>query len=169
MNENEITLTIDLTPFLTGDDDSIAGLLIREAGRQLAQQVTYERAPEVREQAAALIEDMLRDRLAPQVEKVLEAGIRKSAYGEPVPLPEFIADTVTAQLKINEHARFDSERTLLDRLIRKEIQRTVAHDLRETMAAAKRQVQEAVEAEGAKLIRETIERLAAGKGVMPQA
>lgn len=166
-NENEITLTIDFEPFLgTEDGDGIVGLLIREAGRQLAARVVYERAPQVRDEAAGLIAEMLREKLRPQVEEVLKIGIRKSAYGEPVSVPEFIAETVAKQLTVHDRqGSFRSERTLLENLLCDEIERTVAKELRETMNAAKQKVQEAVEAEGAKVIRETIERLAKGQGV----
>lgn len=135
--------------------------LIVEAGRQLAQKTVYERAPEVREQAAKLIEDMLRERLAPQIEQVLTVGIRKSAYGDPVPLPEYIAETVTRQLTIqNRDASYRSDRTLLENLLSDEVKRVVGKELREVMNAAKERVREAVETQGAQVIRETIERLA---------
>ncbi len=108
------------------------------------------------------VDELRLERLRPQVEEVLEVGIRKTMYGEPIPVATFVAETVAAQLTVRDRQPgfSSSGRTLLEKLIVEEVERVVGNDLRGVIRAAEAKVREAVEAEGAKIIRETIERLA---------
>lgn len=124
---------------------------------------------EFRLRVEAITDEEIRKELKPLLAEGLTAAAQKTdpwgaPKGEPKTLREIIIATATAELtKGRERDYGRGQETIVQHLIRTEVERVVRADLQTAIHEAKEQVRTAVREEGARIITETIERVAAGR------
>ena len=126
----------------------------------------------LRRRVQAITQDEISRQCEPFVRAALETAHRKTdswgtAIGPERPLHEFVVETVREELKLQDGRRTGtgSQPPLLARIIKEEVERTLAHELREAVKEAKGEVLEAVRSQAASVLAETMTRIAEGRPV----
>ena len=180
-NPIQITVELDLDKYLSThhgyDRDgepitepaTIESLLLEQAARIIAQRVDRDEARELTRRAQAVLDEVLRERIAGLAIEALAQAVRPTdefgtPKGQPQTLAELIQKKVVAQLKTTSRDGYSRNRTVMDEVLEEEVRRTVRKELDAELKAAKEQVAAAVREQGAQLISETIQKLA---GVRP--
>ena len=160
-------ITLDFETMFTGEDQSIAeavlercaGQVLREVGREAIYRTHLERVEEIRD-------DLIVERLTPLIDEALTKSVQKTdAFGEPkgdpTTLREVILKRATDFLKQPRNSRIGQDRqTDVQAFIDEAVSRTVTKELRQALEDARKEVVNAVRAEGAEVIAETIRRMA---------
>ena len=113
-------------------------------------------------------DDEIREQLRPAIVETLAASIQMTnAYGEPVgktaTLREVVAETGRKMLAEPQRDRngYGTSETLVRRLIREEVEAAFGRELKAALDEAKTEIRAAVQAKGAAVLAETIQRMAA--------
>jgi hypothetical protein len=166
----KMTLELEFDPnryvHRVGEDEwapaSIEDMVIQAAAEKvLEREVRNEIAGIIRDKVEDLAITQLRGVLEPLISDAISGGIGRG-FGDKVPIDEWVTRYVEKQLTIsNPNSGYPSQQTMLDKLLREEIDRTVGHELRQAIDEAKAQVRQAVKEKGAEVFAEVIERMAA--------
>lgn len=174
-----LTITLDLDQYLArfhGYDHegepregptTLADVVIELAARQLVERSGRDAASMASDEMRAAI----RERLGPIVDAALAAPLqRTNEYGAPRGEPTTIHEEVVrlTHEHLTKHSRSYGREslTVVQDFIRTEVEKAIKADLAETMTKARNEVMAAVRGNAAKLIAESVERLAAGKAAI---
>lgn len=176
----ELTAKINLTPGYyrrdaDGDEAGPATLLdalLVEAASQLLRGATREELSGYRasvgQRVSAIRDEEIRARIVPLVDAAFDRGNipLTNNYGEPtgktVSMTDLILEHVQREVKIgplNRNGYRESE-NVMTKLVKDEIDRSLKGELKAVIDAAKTELRRTIEAEGAKVLAETISRMA---------
>jgi hypothetical protein len=147
------------------DEKVAADAIVDRAAKMLVD--SHELRTEVRRRVDKLADDEILRWLGDLIEEALTEPLQPtdafgSPMGEPTTLRDLILKRVEKELSTEKsRSTFrNSRNTLLTEIVEREVLKVVGDDLRETMNVARTQVREAVQAKGAEVLAETIQRLA---------
>lgn len=158
------------------EDESIEEAIIEAAARQMlatrskdpGEEYAKTLASRIRERLNRIQDEEIRAQVRPLIVEALQQPLRKTnEFGDAIGPETTLRDLVVAEARTlwqkteqSSHAR--SRETVLQKAVREEVENAFAKELRETIAAAKSEVLEAVRAQASQVLTETIERSARG-------
>ena len=163
----KIVLELDLGSLWDSSEEglTVADLIVRHAAERLLSSVGDEVRRSLLDRARRIADEEIRERLAPEIERLLSEPVQQTdTWGAPrgpaKSLREVIFESASAQLSVRRDQRSGSDRTPLEEFLRREVSQVFSKELTEAMAQAKAEVLAAVKDEGAKVLSETIMRMA---------
>lgn len=154
-------------------EDPIEEVIAARAAHQLLQNETREESTaDFRRRVRSITDDMIREKLEPLVAEALSGGIQPTnrfgeAKGEPITLREYIVEFVKKHSADPSRDSWGDRRrgeTLVQMLIRTEMEQAFKKELSATMKAATEAAKKVVQDEAASVIRQAIERAGARLG-----
>lgn len=167
-----VEVKLDLVwPELRGDEDggplSIADTIVEAAARQLLEGIDKDVKRGLRDRVSAVRNEVIREAVKPVIDEALQEPLqRTNSFGEPVgqetTLRELIIEETRKQWQQanNNSGGVRRRETYIEKVVREEIEKTFAAELKVTIDEAKAGVLEAVRAKGAQVLAETIQRAA---------
>lgn len=163
-----VTLDIDTDSLLSPQRQTLAEVIAEMAAGRMLLSLTNEERTGLRHRVMEISDAEIRMQVQPLVAEALARSMRKTnrwgePTGEPITLAEAIMDEAQTQLTRTTHDDSFSgqrKRTLVQEIVAKEVERTIRHELAQEMSAAREQVAAAIREEGAKVLTETILRMA---------
>ena len=149
-------------------EGSVANSIAEHAARQLLK-AESEVANEFHSRVKRITDEEIGKTIQPMICEAISAAVQLTdsfgqSKGEPTTLREIIVKRVEEELRSAQRADYIDTRhrnlPLLQVMIEREVARAVKEDLTEAMNNARKQVKEAVEAQGAAILTETIQRMA---------
>lgn len=166
----KLVVEVDLGKLWTSTG-SVSEYIAGVAAKMLLESEEHVR-DDFRRRVRAILDDEISRQCEPFVREALEGAIQKTdTWGTPVgparPLHEHIVEAVREELKLRDGQRRGTggQDPLLQRIIHEEVDRTLAHELREAVKGAKAEVLAAVSAKAAEILTETMTRIAEGRSV----
>lgn len=168
-------LTIELPDFFPGDaangirGASLQDLIVEAAAQQVlagAREDVGGYRKGLRERIAAIQDEHIRAAVLPDIEAALTRAVQPTDHygqpkGEPVTLHEVITEKAMSWLTTPASERYgESRMTPVERLIKEEVERAFAREVKAALDEAKQQVKDAVQQQGARVLAETITRMA---------
>lgn len=165
----------------TGDPDDPDGgpvtlidAVVEEVGRLVLQSIkndtTRDTYRSLRDRAATIRDEEIRAAIKPAIEQAVTATMQPTdGYGNPKGEPktthELIVEHATKVLtaKNNDHYSRDKGQNIVEQFIAKEVQAVLNKELKAALEQAKADVMRAVKDQGAKVLSETIARMAGVK------
>lgn len=179
------TLSLDLDNHLArhigydDDGDPIEGpttvedLVLQMAADRLVRQVMregYDWRGDLRKRVNSIRDEVIAEKLRPDIEAAFAGPIQKTnnygdPVGEPTTLREVVVGRVEEWLKSSDRDSFRNPKGLTkpQQLIAEEVDRVLAREMKDAIAAAKAEVVAAVQAKGAELLAQTIAAMAGGR------
>lgn len=176
----QITVQLDLDELLAGyrrvgpDGEesgpvSMTDAIVSDAARQLVERLVRDtdRYGALLAQVNAARDAAIMERLLPLIDVALSRAIQPTnGYGQPVGEPTTLTDVIVqkatkALTEKRSKGYGKPETTLVDEILDESMRRTIGSELREAIQEARAQVHAAVREQGATVIAETIERMAA--------
>lgn len=107
--------------------------------------------------------ELIRERLIPIVEEAISQSIQQtdnfgSPRGEPITIAEYVTKLTTEYL--TKETDYRTKETVVKKLIREQVERTVNDQLIAAMKDAQKEVMDAVKAQGAEVLAKTIAKMA---------
>ena len=140
-------------------------LVIVEVARQVIAQVGREATDRIRADVYDTRGRMITEAVQPLIAEAVTKAVQATdpygqPKGEPTTLREIIVQAATSQLTQPTSERYGSPReTVVQRIIREEVEGVVKRELKQAVDAAKAEVAAAVQTQAAAVITETITRL----------
>jgi hypothetical protein len=172
----ETTTRVRLDVDLARDADAVREAIIEEAARQLLVTVTpYTDGVEVPTKLAASVREDMSRAVRAEVEKVigpavaaaLEEGVQLTdTYGSPRGPRMTLREVIIAEAKkvlerkIEVRDNYGRSETVVQQIIRDEVQRALADDLKDAVREERDRVQAAVREHAANIITESVQRAA---------
>lgn len=156
----EATLVVNLGESFA--DGNIGNAILEHAAAQLLRQAGEE-VRETRDRIRLIRDEEIRAQVSPLVTQLLDSSVQLtdeygSARGKPVPLRDLIVQKATEILSVRQ--AHGSRHTVLEDFITREVERVFKQQLEKEVNAAREQVAAAVREQGARVIEETIRRMA---------
>jgi hypothetical protein len=174
----KIVVEIDLASLWVGGEDgsTFAEHVAAMAARQLMERPEAREATgEYRRRALTIADEEIREHLKPVIAQALDAAVQRTSgfgdpRGEPKTLREVIVEAALEQLRRPAHGDgfgggIRRGETLVQFVIRREVEDALGKELRGVVQAAKADVLEAVRAKAGEVVAETIEKLAEGRRI----
>jgi hypothetical protein len=168
----KIVLEFDLANFLLDADggtflDYVADLA---ASKLMETGDAREATGQYRRRALSIADEEIREQLKPVIADALDAAAQRTSpfgdpRGEPRTLRELIVETALDQLRTRQGVGGARRETLVESVVRKEVQEALGSDLKAAVASARAEVLAAVTEKAAEVISETIARAAEGRRV----
>lgn len=117
----------------------------------------------------AAVQQRVEAEVASQVEKILAGPIvRTNSYGEPISGPakslrEMVTEEATKELTKSRGSGYDRNPSVLDRVIKGQVEQVLAKELNDEIARAKAEVKGAVHGKVSDVITDAIERVRLGR------
>lgn len=169
-------ITIDIPDFFEGNaEDGTRSTSLREmvANAAVERLVTDARreawGKTIRDRVRAIRDDEIREAVRPSIEEALTKAIQPTDVygtpkGEPVTLREHIVQTASDWLTKKSSERYgEKAMSPAERLIKEEVTRVFDREVKAALDDAKAQVMAAVQQEGARVLAETIARMAGSR------
>ena len=143
---------------------TLEDLVIEKVAQSVADSLHRDITRELLTRAISVFEKSLAEKMGGIVTKALEAVTSDTDHygnvrGEPRTLAERIVEIGRKELvTTNTRDAYSRNQTVLDKMLADEVRRAIRKDLNAAMQSAQNRVRDSVEAEGARIIRETIER-----------
>lgn len=143
--------------------------IVQEAARQVVDRtIDYDFKREIQKAVNRNLDTEIFARLQPLLDKAFNRQFQQTnEFGEPIgdnkTLSEIIAAKADKELKLNSRERgvgYGATESMLTKLIRDEVEHRLRTELTAVVAEAKKEVIAAVQAEGGKVLAETIARMA---------
>lgn len=165
-----VTIEIDLSRLFADGDRTLEEYIVGEAATRLLA-FDGQAIGEFRRRALSIADEEIREALKPVVAQALEAAVQRTdtfgaPRGEPKSLREVIVESAIDQLRKPQGDGFSGTRrgeTLVQFVIRKEVEEALGKDLRSAVQAARAQVLAAVQEKASEIITETIAKVAEGR------
>lgn len=158
-----ITIEVKLDDLYVGGDKTFPEYVANLAAGRLVQKVVDDSHwAGLRARIEQITDDEIRAAIEPLVAEALGSEIEPVLGGARVPLRQHILDTAKKALTWREGS-YESDRSMLTRLVRGEVDEVLAKELKGDLAEAKKRVREAVQAKGAEMLAQTIEQLAGAR------
>lgn len=167
MND-KIIIEVDLSRIRLGEEGGDLGdYIVGQAAIQLIANSGRDLRTLLADRVSRIQDEEIREAVRPAIAEAIERAAQPTdsfgnVKGEPRTLHEIIVAMTVKQLQTRE-GRFSSgsgAKTVLEEFIYQEVERTLRGELQEAVKEARAQVLAAVRDEGAKVITETIERMA---------
>jgi hypothetical protein len=152
-------IVIELGELYTGENGSVAEAIIRAAADFLLNRIGSET---IRHRIEQIRDDEIREHVRPLIATALTEPMQLTdEYGSPKgsakPLSQIIVEKGMAQLQVKSYG---NNKTPLEKFLSEEIERVFRNELREAMKEARGSVLAAVRQEGARIVEETITKMA---------
>jgi predicted RNA binding protein with dsRBD fold (UPF0201 family) len=163
---DKINIEIDLAHLWVGGEDGktfadyIAGLAATNLLRE-----EPESKSAFRQRVSAITDEEIRDAIRPAIVEALTGAVQKTdawgePKGEPKTLREQIVEGATAALNVKREHAYNRRETLVEYIVREEIERAIRKELSAEMDKAKKQVTDAIKEQGAEVLAEAVKRVA---------
>jgi hypothetical protein len=176
----ELDIDIDslLAPAYSGCDEdgpvygkprTIAEVIAEEAAAQLLHKLTNEETRDLYHRVALVTDEEIKAQVRPLIAEALARSIQKTnQFGESTGQPTTLSEAIMAEVQrqLTKPTQGDSyggsmrRKTLVQEIIGAEVERTIRRELADEISKARAQVSAAIRDEGARLISETIQRMA---------
>lgn len=150
-----------------GEDGNAASLILNLAAAKLLASLQQDVRSDLRGRAKELADAELRVLLRDPIKQAIGQAFQPTdAFGEPKGEPktlrEVIVEEATKQLRKPDRDSYSNRRgeTLVQVIVREEVQRALRAELQEAMKQARAEVMAAVREQGSEVIAETIARMA---------
>jgi hypothetical protein len=127
--------------------------------------------PELRRRVREITEDEIRAAVKPTIAAALDLAVQQTdgfgaPKGSPTTLRELVLETARKELgEPKDRGYGKSKTTIVEQFVRDEVEKALKAEMQEAVREAKGQVMVAVREQAAAVIQETVERVAAGRGV----
>lgn len=160
---DKILVEIDLGT-IAGPEQDVAGIIVDRASRILLDH-NRETTAAFLDRVAQIAAEEIREAIRPLVAAALMQPIQKTntygtPVGEPLPLNEHIIEIAREAMSQPIGRDYDRKKSLLQTILAEEVERVLRTELQNEIKQAKAEVLAAVHEQGARVITETIERLA---------
>lgn len=160
----KVTVDLDLGDVLaeggSGKPITLLDLVITEAARQVVDTIDESAKSQFRSGIQRVTDEEIRRQVEPLVAEALAGDVEPTFGAKRVPLRQHIMDVVRSSLQWRE-GRYDSDSSMLVKLVRKEVGGVLDGELRAELEAAKEIVRAAVREKGAEWLADTASKLAA--------
>jgi hypothetical protein len=162
-----VTLELDLDTIVGDEGGTLLGLIVNATAARLVSDLKREPAyPSLKDRVSAIRDEEIRMQLAPVVEESVTASVQPTdsfgaPKGEARTLREIILDAAKKELTAPRERDYGRGReTLVQYVIRTEVDRHITNELQAAIKEAKAEVVKAVREKGSEVLTETITRLA---------
>lgn len=167
-----ITVTFDLEELSREEGDSyqrgLLGVIAPMVTTELVRKITVaDEWSGLAKRIRDIRDEEIREQLRPMVAETLSASIQRTNHygeptGDPVTLREVVAETGRKLLIEPQRngSGYSTNETLVRRLIREEVDAAFGRELKAALDEAKAEIRTAVQAKGAAVLAETIQRMA---------
>lgn len=157
------SITIDLDETLLEGD--ITAEVLSRAAVSLADQVSRDGRNVLIRRIETIADEEIRDMIKPMLEEAFGSLLQPTDHfghpkGEPRTLAEVIVEMAQKELKRPSDRHDSRSETVIQKIIRDEVQRQIGGELKQAVAQGREEVLAAVQAEAAKIIGETVARMA---------
>lgn len=171
-------MKVNIDVDLAQDVDALRSTIVKAIAQQVLYGVSYDEdyephsiptqiSRELRDVMAKAVRDEAEKAVGPAVQAALAEGVQLTnqygeARGDKVPLREVIVDEAKKALgkKIEIRDNYGRSESMIQQIVRDEVQRAMADDLKEVIKAEREKVQLAVREQAAAIITESVRRAA---------
>lgn len=146
------------------DEENVTQAILGIAAARLTDSIRENAGSELRARVRAITDDEIREAIRPVIEKAMPTLLQRTdSFGHPIGQPVSLADVIveTARKELGQPSdRYNREGgTVMQKILREEIQRALREELQKTLAQARSEVLAAVKDQGAQVLTETIARM----------
>ncbi len=167
-DRNKITLDIDLSQLFYGEelkgDEAFPLPLLNGLVKEIAANYMREVGADLRREAVELVRAAIKEQSSTLVEQVMGQVFQPTDYygnpkGEPRAIRYVVVEEAVKYLT-KKDSGMNGGKTVVEKFLADEVQRAFNSELKSAVSAAKQQVLDAVQAEGAKVLSQTIANMA---------
>jgi hypothetical protein len=144
-----------------GQPLTLLSAIVNAAGARLFNDIDRQVKGDLHRRTASLLDEEIRARISPLIDEALGAGVEPVLGGQRVPLRQHIVDIVRGEVKWQDRGRSSYDRSPLARFVHEQIEYVLTKELKAEIEQAKRQVRDAIRAQGAEFLARTVEQMAA--------